>query len=181
MTVNTEAAALQTLLDREAIKECIFSYCRGIDRVDEAALRSAYWPDATDRHGPYQGSATGFIEWALAKLREGGRMVHFVGNMSIQLNGDVAGAETYFQAFQQGRDSAGENTELFLIGRYADRFEKRDGEWRIAERVVIYDWIREERKPRQSDDEWFGDFRQPRGGRKPDDPVYDLLARVAAA
>ena len=28
-------------------------------------------------------------------------------------------------------------------GRYVDRFEKRDDEWRIANRKVIVDWFRE--------------------------------------
>ena len=78
-------AQVQALADREAIRECLYRYCRGIDRLDEAALRSAYWPDATDRHGPYQGSAAGFIDWALAKLQGGGRLVHFLGNILIEL------------------------------------------------------------------------------------------------
>ena len=27
-----------------------------------------------------------------------------------------------------------------VAGRYVDRFEKRDGEWRIAQRTGLYDW-----------------------------------------
>ena len=45
MAANNEAA-MQELVDREAIRECLYRYCRGIDRLDEAALRSSYWPDA---------------------------------------------------------------------------------------------------------------------------------------
>ena len=33
-------ADLHALLDREAIRDCLYRYCRGIDRADEAALRS---------------------------------------------------------------------------------------------------------------------------------------------
>ena len=47
---QTLPAALQSLLDREAIRDCLLRYCRGIDRCDEEALRSAYWEDATDCH-----------------------------------------------------------------------------------------------------------------------------------
>jgi len=50
------------------IRDCLYRYCRGIDRADEAALRSAYLPDGTDNHGPYQGSASGFIDWALKAI-----------------------------------------------------------------------------------------------------------------
>src|SRR5512140_1867312 len=97
---------LTELLDREAIRDCIYRYCRGIDRADEAALRSAYWPDATDRHGAYAGPASAFIDKVLPNLR-GGRFVHHVGNVLIELHGDVAAAESYFIALQQDRDAAG--------------------------------------------------------------------------
>ena len=41
----------------------------GIDRADEGVLRSSYWPDARDCHGAYRGTAAGFIDQALARLR----------------------------------------------------------------------------------------------------------------
>src|SRR3954470_8509571 len=92
----TEDARLTELLDREAIRDCLYRYCRGIDRADEAALRSAYWEDGTDCHGAWQGSASGFIAQALTKLRAGGRRVHQVSNILIELQGDVAAVESYF-------------------------------------------------------------------------------------
>lgn len=167
---------LQSLLDREAIRECLYRYCRGIDRLDEAALRSAYWPEATDRHGPYQGTATGFIDWALDKLKGSGRLVHSLGNILIELRGDVAAVESYFQALQSDVDAQGGPLETFLAGRYVDRFERRNGEWRVAQRTVAYDWIRQLPLPAGSDAERFG-VRQPTGGRMPADPVYELLAQ----
>lgn len=166
---------LQALQDREAIRDCLYRYCRGIDRRDEAALRSAYWPDATDRHGAYQGSAAGFIDDALAKLRHAGRMIHQVSNILIELKGDVAAVESYFLAFQAGRDPGGQPLETLLCGRYVDRFERRGAEWRVAARTVVYDWIRQTPLVDDQAPETFG-LRQPTGGHKPDDPVYDLLA-----
>lgn len=174
----TSDTALQSLLDREAIRECIFSYCRGIDRVDEAALRGSYWPDATDRHGPYQGTATSFIEAALPKLREGGRMIHHVGNLSIVLRGLQAAVETYFLAWQRDRRADGSEHETFLAGRYVDRFEKRGDEWRVAARVVVYDWVQPMgAAPAAPERERFGP-RLPAGAPKPDDPWYQLLAEL---
>jgi len=166
------------LMDREAIRECMFRYCRGIDRQDEAALRSAYWPDATDHHGPYQGSATGFIDWALEKLRtQGERSVHNVTNLSITLHGTQAAVETYFLALQRDRDAQGTVREVFLAGRYVDRFEKRAHEWRIAERTVVYDWLRHLGTPEGSEAERFGP-RQPIGGVRGNDPIHTLLAAM---
>ena len=170
-------ASLQGLLDREAIRECLYRYCRGIDRADEAALRSAYWEDATDCHGAWNGSAEGFIAQALQRLRQGGRRVHQVSNIAIELHGDVAAVESSFLALQA---PAGRQT--ILCGRYLDRFERRHGEWRIAARTVVYDWIEERERPEltQGNDALFGP-RQPVGCAAPHDPVYALLQEVRAA
>ncbi len=176
---SAESPAVQALLDREAIRECIFGYCRGIDRLDEAALRASYWPDATDSHGAYQGSATGFIDMALIKLPESSRMVHHVGNLSIELRGQQAAVETYFLAWQRDRKPGGGEQETFLSGRYVDRFEKRGDAWRVAARVVVYDWVQPlGDAPAASEAQRFGP-RLPIGGRKPDDPWYTLLAQLA--
>ncbi|MGE8200028.1 MAG: nuclear transport factor 2 family protein, partial [Variovorax sp.] len=118
-------APLQALLDREAIRECLYRYCRGIDRVDEEALRSAYWEDATDCHGAWNGSADGFIAQALQRLRQGGRRVHQVNNIAIELHGDVAAVESGFFALQAPADAPAKRT--LLCGRYLDRFERRYG------------------------------------------------------
>jgi hypothetical protein len=171
------AAALQALLDREAIRECLHRYCRGIDRCDEAALRSAYWEDATDCHGAWNGRAAGFIDQALQRLRMGGRRVHQITSLSIELHGDVAGVESCFFALQA--PAATRACQTFLCGRYVDRFERRQSEWRIAARTVVYDWIEERERPELAldDRELFG-ARQPAGCAAPRDPVYAMLAEV---
>ncbi len=166
--------AIGQLLDREAIRECLYRYCRGVDRCDEAALRSAYWEDGTDSHGPYSGSAAGFIEWVLDRLKTSERSIHLISNLSITLHGREAAVESYFPALQRKPDEAMVSREVFLAGRYVDRFEKRGGEWRIARRMVVYDWIRPLGTPHGAEAERFGP-RQPIGARYPEDPVYALL------
>lgn len=170
----TTPMTVQDLLDREAIRECLHRYCRGIDRADEEALRSAYWPDATDNHGAYKGSAGGFIDQALPKLRAGGRYFHAICNMGIELQGRQASVESYFIALQVA--AAAPTRETFLAGRYLDRFECRDGEWRIAARTVVYDWLEEkERAGNAQPDSQFG-ARTPVGGRWPADALYEFLS-----
>jgi hypothetical protein len=172
-----EAASLQALLDREAIRDCLYRYCRGIDRCDEAALRSAYWEDATDCHGAWNGSAGGFIDQALAKLRQGGRRVHQITNVLIELHGDAAAVESSFFALQTMAAQPAQQT--FLCGRYVDRFERRAGQWRVAARTVVYDWIEERARPELARDDpaLFGP-RQPNGLAAPDDMVYRLLENI---
>jgi hypothetical protein len=169
---------LADLGDREAIRACLYRYCRGIDRCDEAALRDAYWPDATDRHGAYQGPASGFIDFAVAKLSKGlGRNVHMVGNITIELHGERAAVESYFLALQADKTPQGQARDTMLCGRYVDRFERRGGEWRVAARVVTYDWMHESAGAEQPESERFG-ARQPIGALKPADPWYALLAEL---
>jgi hypothetical protein len=173
-------APLQALLDREAIRDCLFRYCRGIDRADESALRSAYWEDASDCHGAWNGSAQGFIAQALQRLRQGGRRVHQVNNIAIELHGDAAAVESSFFALQAPADAPAKRT--LLCGRYLDRFERRGDAWRIAARTVVYDWIEERERPEllRSDALLFG-ARQPVGGVAPTDMVYALLRDVRAS
>ena len=106
-----------------------------------------------------------------------GRRVHTIGNVLIDLRGDVAAVESQFLAFQLERDAAGAPRETLLCGRYVDRFERRGGEWRVAERTVVYDWIRQTPLPNALEPEAFG-LRRPTGAPWPDDSIYALLASL---
>jgi SnoaL-like domain len=165
--------SLQELLDREAIRDCLYRYCRGIDRADEAALRSSYWPDGTDRHGAYSGSASGFIDWAMSVLPTRDRNVHQIHNVLIEFRDGGAAVESYFTAYQRQPGDNG-TQQWDLKGRYLDWFEKRSGEWRVKDRTVVFDWVEEMPLPPGSEAERFG-TRTPIGGKIPDDPLYRLL------
>ncbi|MGB6119371.1 MAG: nuclear transport factor 2 family protein [Mesorhizobium sp.] len=174
----SDKTKLRELIDREAIRDCIYRYCRGIDRADEATLRTAYWENATDCHGAYKGSAEGFIQAALSVFAKGPRNIHQVSNILIEFGEpNVAAVETYFTALQRSEDSEGVLRQVLLCGRYCDRFEKRGDEWRVADRTVVYDWVEEQTPPTLSEDERFGP-RQPIGAALPDDPIFALLAQV---
>ncbi|MEL7107863.1 MAG: nuclear transport factor 2 family protein [Pseudomonadota bacterium] len=163
---------LHDLLNREAIRDCLYRYCRGIDRADEAALRSAYWPDGTDNHGPYQGSASGFVDWALNALKYAERNIHQIHNILIEFKPGGAAVESYFSAFQRQPDAKGVMQELEMKGRYVDWFEQRDGEWRIRNRTVVFDWVETSPPPAGSEEDRFGAL-TPIGRNHPDDPIYN--------
>jgi len=175
MTMPQEKIA--ELLDREAIRDCIYRYCRGVDRADQVALRGAYWPDATDKHGPYSGSVEGFFEWANGIFESGARNVHMVGNILIEFTAiNEAVVETYFLALQRGPGRDAIVGQFLIVGRYCDVFQQRDGEWRVFRRVVVYDWVEEQAVATEPEAIRFGS-RLPLGARFPDDPIYDLLGR----
>jgi len=162
------------LEDREAIRDCLYRYGRGIDRADEAALRSGYWPDATDQHGATSGPVEGFFERVRGAWARGARNVHQVSNVLIAFQGaDRAAVESYFNALQRGPGPDGVDRQVHLAGRYCDLFERRAGEWRVAKRVVVYDWV-DHQQPFAGDEAGRFGLRQPIGGVFPDDPVYRI-------
>jgi hypothetical protein len=170
---------VQELWDREQIRECLYRYCRGIDRMDEATLRSVAWPEGRDQHGAFEGTAAGFVDWAMKVLPHIERSVHHVHNVMIKFQGDAAAAvESSFTALHRQPDDDGALVVLHMCGRYLDRFEKRAGDWRIADRQVVFDWIEKSAPTPGSHPERFGN-RTPVGGRFPDDPVYAFLQRAA--
>ncbi|MFV0475203.1 MAG: nuclear transport factor 2 family protein [Pikeienuella sp.] len=175
-----DEAKLRELLDREAIRDCIHRYCRGIDRADEAALVSAYWPDAHDSHGAFTGSAAEFFTWVRAAWATGPRNIHNVGNTLIEFRApDRAAVETYFLALQRGAGPDGITRQVLLAGRYCDLFEKRGEEWRVKDRTVVYDWVDHQAPPEGGEADRFGP-RRPIGAAFPDDPVYAIGERTRA-
>lgn len=163
------------LADREAIRDTFARYSRGVDRVDEDLLCAVYWEDATDNHVDYVGDAPGFIAFILPVLRSMDQTSHMTGNMLIELVGTTAKVETYFHAFHRIPGEDGVRGDLVVGGRYLDRMEKRNDEWRIANRHVMVDWYR------SHDDsaDWSNGFRGvdiAPGARKPYDRSYQLFS-----
>ena len=46
------------------LKNLIYLFARSIDRVDEELMRELFWPDATDDHGLFTGTAEDYVAWA---------------------------------------------------------------------------------------------------------------------
>jgi ketosteroid isomerase-like protein len=138
----TEAKKVETLIARQEIADVVYSYARGIDRFDFELVRSCYHPDAYDDHGAFRGNVDEFIAAAKDFLPRWTATQHFMGNMLIEVDGDTARAETYAVAYHRLDDKAGNGKDDIMGIRYVDRFEKRQGEWKIAHRVVCNEWRR---------------------------------------
>lgn len=166
MTLTT----LEQLLDREAIRDCLLRYARGLDRMDRELLENTYWPDAVDDHDNFRGLAMDFVDVALDRVSRMDATSLFIGNILIELDGDAAEVETYFDCYHRMVREDGSRYDLNTSGRYIDRFEKRDGEWRVAHRLVKHDWFREYPSSADWETGVAGHVYAP--SRKPDDPVY---------
>jgi hypothetical protein len=139
--MSEHSAAVQRLIDLQEIRDCLNRYARGLDRHDEELLASAYHPDALDHHGPFVGDIASFVQWA-NELHESAWAAHshYMVNNDVEFDGDVAHSEAYVLFVLRRKD--GERLD-FGGGRYLDRFERRDGEWRIAQRQLVVDWFGE--------------------------------------
>jgi len=166
-------ARLEAIESRAEIAEVVIRYCRAIDRCDEAMLRSCFHPDARHRHGSFEGASADFCTRALEIVRAVEFTHHQLGPVSIELTGDVAHVETYFTSlhrFGATPPPGGQpHEDRFSGGRYVDRFERRGGEWRIAVRHGISEWMRYEAA---SDRGFYEAPADQRGRRDRDDPVY---------
>lgn len=140
--VNDQDLALEVLHDKQTITELLHLYCRSVDRADWDTLAGLYWGDAIDHHGIRDGNPGELIQWLKESVGPGllfEWMIHQLGNVLIEVHGDTAVVESYFSANQRRNGEDGVWDDL-CQGRYVDRFERRDGEWRVAERFVMYDW-----------------------------------------
>ena len=134
-----EISSLQELLDCENIRACLARYCKGVDRTDEDLVRSAYWPDVDAQQLDFRGDAEAFLAWSFPSVRAMDFITHQIGNMLIDLHGDSADVQTQFTSYRRV-ERGGVRLGTLGGGRYLDRFERRDGLWKIAKRRVVVDW-----------------------------------------
>ena len=140
----SEDAEIRALADRAAIQDVLMRFSRGLDRLDEALLASCFHEDSYDDHGHFKGTGAEFAAFIVPSLRKrADHTMHSICNVLIELDAldsDLARVETYVVAYLKRTDDDGEPVIDVFGGRYMDRFARRDGEWRIARRVVVHDW-----------------------------------------
>lgn len=132
--------AVAYLSARQQISDVYRRYMRGFDRNDVELLRSTVWPDFQINYGEQANTFDEFVARHLddhtAHTKTWG---HLITNETVEIDGDVAHLETYVTGLFMPKQDNGEGVwfgvrPLILAGRYIDRLDRRDGEWRIAVR-----------------------------------------------
>jgi hypothetical protein len=153
---------VQIMWDRQEIERVLRIYCRAIDRLDVELLKSVYHPDAIDAHGSFTGNAHEFAEFIIGRLSAVTSYgFHTITNSIIDVDGERAVAESSYYGYHRvpggiksisayfgdtyaasaQRDSTiDQEHEYICDGRYLDRFERRNGEWRIVQRMITNEW-----------------------------------------
>ena len=131
--------ALDELLSDRAIRKVLVLYARGIDRLNFDLVRSCFHPDAVLRYGN-EGTVDDFIAGAEQGLPQYSLTQHFIGNTVVDIDGDAAVVEAYCLARHRIPVENGPDKDFVWGGRYIDRFERRQGQWKIAHRTVVHDY-----------------------------------------
>jgi len=168
-----KAASLEELADRLAIEEVLFTHSRGIDRLDQACIEAAYWPEAEVAYGTFNGRAHDFAKMVIGALRGAYELTqHSVSNTLIALSGNEARSESYVAAHHLLR---GAEQEMFFSGRYLDLLEKRSDRWKMIHRRVVMDWSRTLPVVDERESPAFAGL--AKGARQEKDPLHDFLKR----
>lgn len=192
---DDDHAALKQAVDQMAIQQVLGTYCRAIDRLDVALLRSVYHDDAVDDHGVVCMNAHEFASYIVAELPKlCAYSMHTVTHAVIEVNGDFASSEAYYLAFHRveggeaslgaffgpryfaAQQAAGCVAGLHAYdcgGRYLDVFERRQGVWRILRREITNEFAvcRAAGVPQEG---LPAAFHKP-GRRDAEDPSYQTL------
>jgi hypothetical protein len=135
---ETDEATLRRLAQKEAIRECVHRFARGMDRHDAALLRSTFHDHALDNHGDVVLPPDRFVEWANAWHENvSAHHFHSITSHFSDVSGDEAHAVTYVLFTLVRKDGTTIHTGG---GRYIDRLEHYAGEWRIVVRRLVIDW-----------------------------------------
>jgi len=137
----TENARLQAVMDKaEIIEVSTISFCSR-DSGDWKQLAACFLPDARLTTSWFDGTAREFAEQSsqmMAGHHPGDTQRHVMGNPRVMLQGDRAVCEFYL-ILHQGRTLDGYEFDFQTWSVVLDLFARRDGAWRIARRMIVYE------------------------------------------
>lgn len=155
---------------RQALHDLTMTYVTGADRGDAAVMRSAFHPDGRMDTGLADAAIDVYAETMVGRTRSAFRtMFHSITNERYEIAGDRARGECYVSAYAL---TAGDDAqEIMAGGRYLDRFDRRDGVWKISHRLYVQDWRTSRPAPMPP-----APGGMARGGFFPDDPAHAFWA-----
>jgi hypothetical protein len=125
-------------LDRHAIRDLIENWVVWRDAGDWERFRTVWHDDGWMMATWFQGPAAEFIRVSREGFEKGVSILHFLGGMSIDINGHRAFSQTKM-AISQRAPVHGVISDVVCTGRFCDFLEKRAGRWGIVLRQPIYE------------------------------------------
>jgi hypothetical protein len=163
---------LDELLAKNAIRDVLSRYCRGLDRMDKEMAYATWHDDGTALYiDTFEGTGHGFVDWVWQAHEPMECHSHQISNCLIDVDGDTARSESYVTVLLwRHADASGARTEIVARGRYLDRWSRRDGRWAIDHRIHV------------SDSQTFTPLAKdqqtpPQGARDPSDPSFEFIPK----
>lgn len=145
------APQVAALKDRREIFEAMKRYTRGADRHDKDLVRSAFWPEATISIDKPM-TVDEYVDGEERLLAGYAAHQHHITGQTMDIQGDTAHVESYAITFLVPRDTRADTPgaatpghaltsakSTVVSGRYLERWEKRNGEWKILVRNFVED------------------------------------------
>lgn len=135
---QTDDADLQALLDRQAIDQLIAGdYPRALDTQDWEAYADVFTADGElSLQGQSAKGRDGIIAF-VSGLPDDQRVIHIITNLSYEIDGDTATGGAYWQDIGMAGSAPG----VLVAGHYEDTLRKVDGQWKIAKRAIVIEFI----------------------------------------
>ena len=122
-----------TLIDKLAIAETLYRYCRHLDMMDLDPIALLFTEDCVVSYGPdpaLTSEGRDALRHDLERLWRWRRTSHHLSNVEIAVERDTARAHSAVIAWHERPD----RTTATLYGRYEDELIRADGCWLIARR-----------------------------------------------
>ena len=156
---------LDELVVKDAIREQIYNYSRGLDRMDRELALQVWHADYLDVYG---GTGAGFVDQAWRAHERIVGHTHQMTNILIKVDGDKAVSETYGIVSMRSQPTEDSASTSLIRGRYADAWSKRNGRWAIDRRVFTREFT--------TVDTSTGPNRPGTSRRDRTDPFYQVYA-----
>ena len=131
--------ALETLIVKQAVAEVVQRWGRARDQGLWDDLAATFHPGGTIKVMWFEGRHEDFIAACAKRFTPGvGSTKHFFGMPVVEVNGARALAETAAQISMSGTIADAQFISQSFV-RFLDRFEPRNGEWRMVQRHCIYE------------------------------------------
>lgn len=135
-----ESEAIKHLQDVEAIKKVKYQYCYHCDTRDHAKLMALFAKDCSADYGPFgncknRAEVSKFFVDIYKTLPF---FIHMVNNDIIEIKGDKATGEWYFNV---PSTHAPTNQAIWILGKYEDEFVREGGGWKIKSMICKFYYV----------------------------------------
>ena len=124
--------------DRIAIREVVENWALWRDAGDWERFATCWHDDGRMMATWFQGPAEAFIKVSREGFERGVSILHFLGGISIDVEGDRAVAQTKMTISQRALVHR-VLVDVVCTGRFYDFMEKRSGRWGVVLRQPIYE------------------------------------------